>query len=324
MDIDVPCAVAYLSRRDEAPNRAGLYRRVVSRRRRVGTRVVKAKYRTSWQRALTLHFDAGEQLAIERSALEFAGQARGRHIVAGLQAERFLGSDEMRVIQDFLLHADWLNYDVTTKAYGRLCYGLVLRGGKIRGRTPQMLGRAVEPAAFAKTVCDANRGRPRLRAVSALLSRVADGTANNVDQDALSRLQMAEFASWVTWDADSRGRAPPFSFSTPLCADEIRGSLGLSQIGIGKPIYLMNFASSDAPKPITRPTCADAGLHLRFEPPPLGELAFGWTKPWEEVPGHKDPPAFPSRPEALLKGPMLFPASMVLSRHLSRMSRRRP
>jgi len=286
--------------------------------------MVKAKDRTSWERALNDHFLPAEQQAINESAIEFAGRGNGRHIVASLQKERFLDPDDMQKVQSFLLGANWSDYDLMTETYQNLCFGMVLKGGRIRGRRPTTLGRAAEPLAFAKTVCEANGGTPRLRTLSLLLSRLASGSPSRIDQDALIRLRMAKYASWVTWDQTTTGAAAPFSFSATLCADEIRGSLGLSSVGFGRPIYLMTFPSEEGPKPIRRPTCADAGLQLRFEPPPVGHNAYGLTKPWEEVPGRAAPPNFNSRPEGLLEGPMRFPASVGIVRRASQMTRRSP
>src|SRR5262249_48612246 len=159
--------------------------------------------------------------------------------------------------------------------------------------------------------------------LSKLVSRMISGHLTAIDKRILARLKMARYGTWVTWDRASRGQVDPFSFSQRRCADEIRANLGLSNVGIGRSILLITYSSVHAGI-LHRPTCADAGLYLRFRPPPAPPPAImdahGLTKPWEEFPGVRPDIVkhlvLTPRPEGL-HTPIAFPAGLVIERRSS-------
>jgi hypothetical protein len=263
-----------------------------------------------------------EVSAIEASADWFEINVReGRHIVSSLRKERFLPIRRMRKIQEFFLGADWSDLEKAIKAYQSLCYDHTLRGGPIRIRpVPEYVGRAVEEKALVEAVFRANGGTMLRKRIGQMLRRQAFGLATRADLAFLATLKMAPYGTWVTWDAASNGRDDPFVFSVLNCADQIRASLGLSMSGRRQPIFLMVYRSAGVPA-LLRPTCADAGIDLRFAPPPKAEDKYGLTKPWEEIPD-ADPAAlkglvFNPRPEAV-HSPATFPIDFAIRRRGSR------
>jgi hypothetical protein len=246
------------------------------------------RVREKWAAALSGR-DQSEVDRIENGASWFSvNTRRGRHIVLSLKTDRFLPVRAMRRIQDILASSANSGDAKTSDDYKLLCYSHVLRGGSVRTPTPPIFGRAIEEEALLDAMLPANHPRIPVDKLRSLVGRLVAGTMTRADMRALPSIKMAPFGIWVTWDRASGGANDPFAFSSARCADEIRASLGLSTLAVGHPILLITYSSAGVPQAL-RPTCADAGLYLRFEPPPAppppANDAFGLTKPWEEIPG---------------------------------------
>lgn len=287
----------------------------------------------SWDQALVGVAQADADRIEEGAKIFASSRGEGRHVVSSLKLEHFLPADKMTAFHRFFATADWSDPDGYLRDYTDICIAHVLQGGAILGTPiPQKIGRAVEEAAFVDGVYKGNRKKiPRWR-ISELVDRLGRRPLSGVDRRALSKLPMSQYAAWVTWESNSGGVEDPFVFSAKECADEIRASLGLSVHALGQPILLVVYASSDAPE-ILRPTCADGGLFLRFEPPPDYFHDHGLTKPWEELPvapsrkataaGRRAAKAvFHPRPEGV-HSQMIFPAMLAVRRRGSRFEPRR-
>jgi hypothetical protein len=238
----------------------------------------------SWYKALSTFFTVAEAKAIEESASSFQRlTGDGRHIVSALRADHFLPPLAMKKFQAFFLGADWTRDRDMVDEYGQLCIQHVTLGGKIKAKPlPRRIGRALERESFIQQVFAGN-GHIRKKDVVKLVDRLVTGTTTHTDNAVLSGLKMTPYAAWVTWDETTAGDEDPFGFSKPSCADDIRANLGLSTEGYTQPIILIEYSGSDV-LALLRPTCADAGLFLRFEPPPPKFKPYGLTKPWEEFP----------------------------------------
>jgi hypothetical protein len=276
---------------------------------------------SSWATALKTYFTDADARRVEESAQFFETKTGvGRHIVPSLLRDHFFPVPGMREIQDFFLQANWSFTPNMIQQYGQLCISHVSTGGPIKTPTPlRHIGRALEENTLINNVFTANGRKVPRKVIAKLIDRLVANQTTAVDNSVLKRLKMSPYAAWVTWDFDSSGYEDPFAFSAPLCADEIRANLGLSMESFGQRIILLVYSSADAPS-IVRPTCADAGLFLRFEPPPADFDLHGLTKPWEEMPFKKkrsNPPDFRPRPEAL-HGPIAFPDNLRTRRPAAR------
>jgi hypothetical protein len=206
------------------------------------------------------------------------GDDLGREIVKNINPlERFLPKEDMRELLEAIRRCESGEFAELADSYEHECHRHTLSGGRVRGRQPILLGRAVERSTFVMH-----------------LYRVHwkyFGTEQNVEdfidrlrvRDSMSpyesKILMSSFAAWVTWDELSDG--DPFSFLESGTAEEIRACLGLdfSDRWRNKPILLFVYKRS-AGLELNRPTIADAGLYRFFEPPPVGREEHGWTRTW--------------------------------------------
>jgi hypothetical protein len=225
----------------------------------------------------------------------------GREIVRNIDPlERFLPSDNMKQILTVIYEARNERLDRLEALYASECYKHVRTGGKIRCPAPIAVGRAVEKEVFIEYL----RKLPYFGTAQA----AEDFVKRLVKKDSLSKGEasqlMSAYSGWVTWDDSTLG-PDPFCFArSAISAEIVRASLGLDPDGKwrGKPLLLLVYRSSDLD--LYRPTVADAGLYLFFEPPPSGLDAHGLTKP--RPPGMNRPiSGLQPRPEAV-HGPCTF------------------
>ncbi len=270
--------------------------------------------RPTWERVVTGLSD-DERADIIGSATWFEGECReGRHIMPSLRRDRFISEPAMQALASSLKSAASRGTKAVADDYRRACFRHVLSGGKITPLVmPKQVGRAIEETDFIAGLCLANT-RILQRDIRRLVLRMASNNLTGTERLALGGMFMSPYAAWVTWDRTTGGAAPPFTFSSKGCADEIRASLGLPSRRMGKPILLVVYGGA-APSEIFRPTCADAGLYLRFEPPPAPPPEdhdhFGLTKPWEEFPDATYEPK--PQPEGV-HAKLAFPPSVSVAR----------
>jgi len=180
-----------------------------------------------------------------------------------------------------------------------------------------MLGRAVDRARFLNAVSTAN-GVTRYK-LRRLLGKLKNGDLKPSEKIELSSYMMSEYGAWVTWDLESDGINPPFSFLSTDSPLQLREALGLdiNDAAIHN-LPMVAFAyESETVGTIHKPTTADAASGLRFRvrspPPPAERDWYGLTVPWEENPratSSSDERLFPpKRPEAL-HSPARFPVDV--------------
>lgn len=269
----------------------------------------------AWELSLAT-FSSAEAAEIEKNAISFATTQSGRYIADNLNKEHFLDVSAMREIQALFLVSHPGASLSRLNEYKTTCIRHVLKGGPVRLSAPPVkIGRAVEEKSLVDAIFYSSGRRIPRRALSAIITRLVSGSATSTDLSVIASLHMSQWAVWITWDEVSNGVGDPFNFSKPACADTIRASLGLSMNGIGQRIILLVYPSARTAA-MYRPTCADAGLFLRFKPPPLDKDDFGLTKPWEEMPRELKKPGrprvnrFPPRPEALHEK-IQFPPDLI-------------
>lgn len=236
----------------------------------------------------TVKLDLGreDKRRAERAERRFSERAKGRHIVPNIRADRFLRKDALRKIAKmFALLADARVREFEDH-YRELCKTIVLKGGTVPERSvPSVLGRAVDHESWLADL-SWDKTNPTLTYDKAkrLVERFMLGHLTTADRLALPGVMTSPYAAWVTWDRDSGGVRPAFAQFGDDDADSIRISLGLEAEAMGDPILVINYRPRSIEQ-LFRPTVGDAGLHLRFFPPPAHIKDFGLTRPWEDWPG---------------------------------------
>ena len=173
--------------------------------------------------------------------------------------------------------------------YGDACHRHILEGSPIRGRRPQVLGRAIPRGRFEDLLIKMGVFASTLSA-DAFFRRLRRMSFSK-QKKRLRRIPLGRFVVWATFCADNRS-TNPFS-RLPNDADQIQDALGLPVESRGDDILLFSYSP---PRSVVLlfPTIADAEWNDVFSPAPDDpEIEYGLTRPSQED------PALPCQPEVV-------------------------
>lgn len=246
--------------------------------------------------------------------------AFGGHVLRNLKNDRFLRLSVAKKLVDLFLRLDpRTDIKAFQSEFFKICRNNVLNGGEIKLRpNPPRIGRAADYDSHVAAISRIN-GRP-LSMVERLLMKLEASSLISSERAELARMAMSGYAVWITWDRDTNGNASPFAFLKDDCAYDLRRALGLeisSSAIANRRVITYTYSSGDVRK-LIRPTVADAGTHLRFQPregpPPKEADWYGLTLPWPDDPlgKHSDEDGTypPKCPEALHER-INFPLSLT-------------
>ena len=269
----------------------------------------------TWAKVIEPLPDSERELILTNAHWLEAENGIARYIVPRLKIDRFIPEDAIRELFSLLLRATTLGTRAFWVEFRDWCSHHVLEGKRIwSSLEPDVVGRAVEFGEYATQLRRANPG-VSLEEIKSLLLQLAQRKLSKRGRSRLESLFMSEFASWATWDVDSKGSKSPFAFATSNCADVVRAHLGLSRKYYRQRLFTFAYDAAEVPE-LMRPTSADARMDAQFwpppEPPPPENDGAGWTRPWFEWPApHPDGELEARyRPEAV-HAKTTFPASIA-------------
>jgi hypothetical protein len=232
---------------------------------------------TSFSRAIVDLLPA-ERRRLDTTLLEWAtNTAVGRVVVPNLrELERFLPKKSMLCLLRRILDHSLFPRFTLERAYQDECHKHPGRGGKAKlNPLPKLLGRAIDRSYFTNWLFRQYPGTfTTLRYAATFVSKLLRGSSLTATEQSLL---MSQYVAWVTFSTDP-SILEPFSFCKGGLADEVRSCLGLNPHLRG-PLLLLVY-SLPVGVPLLRPTVADAGLFVFFQPPPVGVDSHGLTVPW--------------------------------------------
>jgi hypothetical protein len=230
----------------------------------------------------------------DRLRLWGSASITGRIVASKLPRERFLPTARLEELHKAIDKTPWLSpptesdYLRTAEDYKLECYLHVRQGGAVPSLIPcYILGRAIEFGVYAQELAHIHPTFFTTRYdAEDFLIRLIMGDSMSPAEKLLWMSQLPKSA-WATWS-----QSPPYSDPFDFCditGDSIRACLGLDPRYRDKNGLLLLVYDRPTGTPLLRPTIADAGLFVFFEPPPPPEENHGWTRPW--------PPGFSPLPE---------------------------
>lgn len=254
---------------------------------------------TAWKK-VRRNLDPINRSKLDAVAVKLAAAPGGRHVISNIKADHFISTRIMKEIVNLFCKLHRRRVDHILQQYDQLCIDYKLQGGVVPiSHKPKKLGRAIEKSPWVSVISDPLLNMDFAKSeAKQFVDRFIRNRLRTSDRMAMPRLRMSPYAAWVTWNLDSVGNQHPFS-GLKKNSDSVRASLGLNQRYFGKPILILEY-QNHAISELHRPTIADAGLHLRFQPPDENVKEHGLTRPWEDWPGTKNLIAKPL-PEALHK-----------------------
>lgn len=200
----------------------------------------------------------------------------GRVIVPNLNPlERFLPAGDMKELLLAICNSPEDDLFLLGDAYKEACYRHIRRGGPAKMETlPILLGRAVERSSFIYWLFQRSGYFTRQEEAEDFVERLINGDPLEGREP---WLLMSQYSAWATWDLDN-SENDPFVFGS---AEHVRASLGLDpEARTDRGLLLLVYERPQTLR-LFRPTVADAGLFLFFQPPPPPIKSYGLTKPWE-------------------------------------------
>jgi hypothetical protein len=237
------------------------------------------------------------RLVVRARLVEWATRSDiGRVVVTNLDPlERFLPPESMARLLGAIARGASGDLGKVATAYEKACLKQVKRGGPVRlPKLPPVIGRAVERDRFVQHLLrHSDHFGGREKEVQSFVEQIILGIPLEGSQSAVL---MSAYASWASWDRDFP--AAPFAFAGDS-AEKVRASMGLDPDARCDDGLLLLIYDRPDKTSLLRPTVADAGLFLFFEPPPVRFNNHGLTKPWLPglcgVDGYSPQP----RPEAI-------------------------
>jgi hypothetical protein len=174
-------------------------------------------------------------------------------------------------------------------AYKEACHRNILKGPRMKGRRPRVLGRAIARRRFEDLLI---KGGVFASAASAeSFFRRLRGIPLSKQKRRLHRIPLGRKVVWTTFCADDR-TVNPFS-RLPNDAAQIQDALGFPLESRDDDLFLFAYEAPDSVS-LLFPTVADAGWNDVFSPAPDdANIESGLTRP------SRDDPAFACQPEVV-------------------------